>query len=481
MKFWQKAFIGMLAVFIISINICLYLTSRYSFSLNMKSDMDRASGEYHFVINSVNETMNSIFYRDGTMPAPASIRSVMRPYADYYKKQNVYFKLQHSGDTVFTNIPVSAAAGMKSTEAGSDGYTIKVLPGGGINYLYISGKIGGQFEDYTLTYVRDLSELYNTHAGLTRYLITVSLLVETMLAAILFLILRRLTRPIKTMQEAANKIAGGVYDGRINIPGKDEFHDLAENFNRMASSIQDKINELDKNSQDKQRLIDNLAHELRTPLTAIRGYAEFLQNASTNEQNRIIAAGYIVSEIDRMKNLAFKLLDLALVRNGGLDIGEISPLELLNQIKVATESKLKEKSIKLNVRCSLHRLTGDTVLLQSLLINLVDNAVKASDADTEIELSAYIDTVPILEVRDPGCGMEEEQTELICEPFYRVDKARSRSSGGVGLGLSLCSEIARLHGADLRISSQPGKGTTVKVIFTTPLQLSENSMILEDV
>lgn len=481
MKFWQKAFIGMLAVFIISINICLYLTSKYSFSLNMKRDMDRASGEYHFVINSVNETMNGIFYRDGAIPAPSSIRSVMRPYADYYKKQNVYFKLEHSGDTVFSNIPESAAAGMKSTLADREGYTMEVISGGPSNYLYISGKIGGQFEDYTLTYVRDLSELYNTHAGLTRYLITVSVLVETVLAAVLFLILRKLTRPIKTMQEAANKIAGGVYDGRINIPGKDEFHDLAENFNRMASSIQEKINELDKNSQDKQRLIDNLAHELRTPLTAIRGYAEYLQNASTSEQNRMIAAGYIVSEIDRMKNLAFKLLDLALVRNSGLDIGEISLPELLNQVKAAADSKLNEKSINLEIRCSLDRLTGDAVLLQSLLINLVDNAVKASEAGTAVELSAYLDTVPILEVRDWGCGMEEEQTQLVCEPFYRVDKARSRSSGGVGLGLSLCSEIARLHGADLKISSLKGKGTTVKVIFTTPLQLSENSMIPEDV
>lgn len=358
---------------------------------------------------------------------------------------------------------------------------MEVIPGGPINYLYISGKIGGQFEDYTLTYVRDLSELYHTHAGLTRYLITVSVLVETVLAAVLFLILRKLTRPIKTMQEAANKIAGGVYDGRINIPGKDEFHDLAENFNRMASSIQEKINELDKNSQDKQRLIDNLAHELRTPLTAIRGYAEYLQNASTSEQNRMIAAGYIVSEIDRMKNLAFKLLDLALVRNSGLDIGEISLPELLNQVKAAADVKLNEKSINLEIRCSLDRLTGDAVLLQSLLINLVDNAVKASEAGTAVELSAYLDTVPILEVRDWGCGMEEEQTQLVCEPFYRVDKARVRSSGGVGLGLSLCSEIARLHGADLKISSLKGKGTTVKVIFTTPLQLSENSMIPEDV
>jgi len=283
------------------------------------------------------------------------------------------------------------------------------------------------------------------------------------------------------MQRATRKIAGGVYDGRISIPGKDEFHDLAENFNQMASSIQEKITELDKNAQDKQRLIDNLAHELRTPLTAIRGYAEYLQSANTSEQNRIKAASYIISEIDRMKNLAFKLLDLALVRNSKLDLQQIIPLELLNQVKTVLESKLKEKCIKLDIHSTLDKLMGDSILLQSLLVNLIDNAVKASASGSAIYLSAYFDTAPILEVRDSGCGMEEEETSRVCEPFYRVDKARSRSSGGVGLGLSLCREIAQLHGAELRISSQPGKGTTVQIVFTTSLQLSENSVIPEDV
>jgi signal transduction histidine kinase len=77
--------------------------------------------------------------------------------------------------------------------------------------------------------------------------------------------------------------------------------------------------------------------------------------------------------------------------------------------------------------------------------------------------------------------MEEDQASLICDPFYRVDKARSRSSGGVGLGLSLCRDIANLHGAELRISSHPGRGTIVRVVFTTSLQLSENSMTVKDV
>lgn len=477
MKFWQKTFIGILIVFIISINICLYLTSQYSFSLNLKRDTDRALGEYHFILNSMQETMNSIYYRDEAGLTPSSIESLMRSYADYYKKQSVFLELKNLNKLFFTNIPSDDLSAVNKVESAKNALTVNVLPVGKINYLYITGNLSGQYQDYSLTYVRNLSELYNTHSELTKYLIMVSALVEIILTLVLLLLLRKLTHPITIMQKATRKIAGGVYDDRINIPGNDEFHDLAENFNQMASSIQEKINVLAKNAQDKQHLIDNLAHELRTPLTAIRGYAEYLQNANTSEENRIKATEYIISETDRMKNLAFKLLDLALVRNTKLDLQQIVSQELFQQVKISLESKLKEKCIKLDINSTLNKLTGDYILLQSLLVNLIDNSVKASPNNSIIQLSAYLDEFPILEVRDTGCGMEENQTALVCEPFYRVDKARSRSTGGIGLGLSLCREIADLHGAELRIDSQPGKGTAVQVVFTTPLQPAENSLI----
>lgn len=481
MKFWQKTFIGILAVFIISIDICLYLISQQSFSLDLKRDIDRALGEYHFITNGVSDNINGIYYREQTELTPSSIESLMRPYADYYKTQNVFLELRNSDQLLFTNIPSSARLNNSNESLTKDGNKIQVRSSSGVNYLYIVGKIGGQPGEYSLTYVRDLSELYSAHSQLTRYLIAVSASVEIVLTLVLILLLRKLTHPIRIMQTATRKIAGGVYDERISLPGKDEFHDLAENFNQMATSIQEKITELDKNVQDKQRLVDNLAHELRTPLTAIRGYAEYLQSANANEQNRIKAAGYILSETDRMKNLAFKLLDLALVKNSKLDLQQIIPLDLLNQVKAVMESRLNEKCIQLSICSSLSELTGDFILLQSLLVNLVDNAVKASAHDSSIQLSAYFDTAPILEVRDSGYGMEEEQTHLVCEPFYRVDKARSRSSGGIGLGLSLCREIAYLHGGELRIDSRPGEGTTVRVVFTTPLQPYENFVMQESV
>ena len=182
-----------------------------------------------------------------------------------------------------------------------------------------------------------------------------------------------------------------------------------------------------------------------------------------------------------MKNLSFKLLDLTLIKNSKPDLQPVNISDLFHQVETALESKLQEKDISLEIHAALPYLTGDDILLQSLMINLTDNAIKASSDHSKIRLSAYNGPYPTLEVQDEGCGMETEQTALVCEPFYRVDKARTRSSGGIGLGLSLCREIARLHGAQLHIISTPTKGTTVQVVFTTSLQPCENSIMSEDV
>ena len=140
----------------------------------------------------------------------------------------------------------------------------------------------------------------------TRFLIIVSAATEVVLSLALVLLLRRLTKPIRDLEAATKEIASGVYDRRVTVRGKDEFHDLAEHFNKMAGNIEEHIAELDRTAQEKQNLVDNLAHELRTPLTAIRGYAEYLQNAHAREEDRIVASDYILSETRRMQNLAFK-------------------------------------------------------------------------------------------------------------------------------------------------------------------------------
>jgi signal transduction histidine kinase len=114
---------------------------------------------------------------------------------------------------------------------------------------------------------------------------------------------------------------------------------------------------------------------------------------------------------------------------------------------------------------------GDETLLLAMLRNLVENAARASKEGASITVRAYEESCPVLEVSDNGCGMEQKDIERVMAPFYRVDKSRSRMFGGVGLGLSIVSQIASLHGARVDVVSELGAGTTVKIIFnslTTP-------------
>jgi signal transduction histidine kinase len=162
-----------------------------------------------------------------------------------------------------------------------------------------------------------------------------------------------------------------------------------------------------------------------------------------------------------------KLLDLALLRNNVLKPGKMSLPELFDAASDKMRLKFSKKNIILETRCELSSITGDRVLLECLLDNLLDNAIKASEDGAVIQLSAWLENgEKTIQIRDFGKGITEEHIDKLTEPFYRVDKARSRSEGGAGLGLALCEQIAELHSAKLTFSSDIEKGTTAKITFT---------------
>jgi signal transduction histidine kinase len=192
------------------------------------------------------------------------------------------------------------------------------------------------------------------------------------------------------------------------------------------------------------RPIDNLAHELRTPLTSIRGYAEYLQNAAAGEEERYSAAQYIIGESRRLSEIWDKLLILANVREGEIAFERVDIPALFGRVKMAfpgVEYEAAERYVR-----------GDAALLQSLVMNLVSNAVRLSFCGN------------VLEVRDTGCGMSADMLSRLNKPNYRKDI--SGKTGGNGLGVPLCHQIARAHRAQLSFTSVPGEGTTARVTFT---------------
>ena len=221
----------------------------------------------------------------------------------------------------------------------------------------------------------------------------------------------------------------------------------------MAARVERNVAELRETARRKQQLVDNVAHELRTPLTAVGGYAEYIQRAELSEEEKYEAAQYIVEEANRLAVMSERLLQMA---------------ALLEKAARTVAPKAAARGVALEpVRADACTVQGEAALLESLMVNLADNAVKACGPGGSVRLCARRETGRLtLTVQDTGRGMDAETLAHIGEPFYRPDKARSREQGGAGLGLALCFQIAQSHGAALSFTSAPGAGTTAAVIFT---------------
>ena len=211
----------------------------------------------------------------------------------------------------------------------------------------------------------------------------------------------------------------------------------------------------------QQLFISGLTHEFKTPLTSIIGHSETLLYAKLSEDAAANSLQHIHEQCRWLERLTQKLLRLITLQEE-IERREESVEELLEAVRESVAETLEGRQVGLSVTCESGTLAMDYDLTLSMIINLVDNASKASTPGQTVELLAYGRTI---EVRDRGIGIAGEEIDRIVEPFYMVDRSRSKRMGGSGLGLALDKTIADAHGARLLISSAPGQGTSVKVVF----------------
>ncbi len=275
-----------------------------------------------------------------------------------------------------------------------------------------------------------------------------------------------ITRPIKQLTAATKKIAGGNYGERVTEGGSDEVSQLARNFNRMAQAVDEKVQELSDSARQKEDFVANFAHELKTPLTSIIGYSDMLRSMDLPKEDIVTSASYIFKEGKRLERLAYKMMELSFAGRQEIELASVDTEELVEKIQKNAEYLLKTKEITLTTDIEKCVIKGDMDLLQSLFLNLIDNARKACSGNGRIILEGkdYGEEYKFY-VKDNGCGIPESETEKITEAFYMVDKSRARKEGGAGIGLALCVKIAGLHNAGFEIKSKEGTGTQVILSF----------------
>jgi signal transduction histidine kinase len=270
------------------------------------------------------------------------------------------------------------------------------------------------------------------------------------------IIMRPISNMIKTMEEIEK--SGIPKTITIQNKTKDELQILAKTFNQMIHRLQE--------SMEKQKqFVSDASHELKTPLTVIKSYANFLRRHGLQDQQMADEAiEAIHSEATRIQKMTETFLDIAnLEKENILEISEMDLVSLCKNIFKQLKAAYN-REITLHYEKSPIMIPADELKIKQVIIILLDNAMKYSKDKIDVFIKRN-DQYALVQVRDYGIGIPPEEINNIYERFYRVDKARSRETGGSGLGLHIAKSIVKLHKGEIRISSKEGEGTKVELFL----------------
>lgn len=322
----------------------------------------------------------------------------------------------------------------------------------------------------------DVSKTVRQQEILQQYFLRCYLAAVLVGMGLLGLLSALLTGPLKRMSRAAGRMAQGDYEERLAVKGRDEIGELAESFNRMAEAVEEKVEALSRAAREREDFVANFAHEMKTPMTSIIGYADMLYQRELSRKEVRDASWYIWNEGMRLEALSLKLMDLTVLGRQDFPLQEMAAEELLADAAGGLEPFFAEKGVSFALWADPAYIRVEYDLFKTLLINLLDNSVKAGCTRLALSGTREREGRYRICVRDNGCGMEEEELSRITEAFYMVDKARSRKQHGAGLGLALADRIARIHGSRLEFRSRKGQGTEVSLLFSC----AETEMVDEE-
>ena len=369
--------------------------------------------------------------------------------------------LMQDGEAVVSSVTIDPSAYVQQSDDYGEAEPVAVTVQG--RRLLIAGSstsVGGK--SYDVYVVEDVSDVYDRISRMAWIFAGVSLAAITLGAVVVMLLVRRSTKPITALSETAREIADGAYEKRVKVRTKDEIGTLGEDFNRMADAVETKISELSERNERQRLFIGGVTHEFKTPMTGLILHAGLLRRANLSEDERDASLSHIEAQTQWLERLTQNLLKLT-TSDEEIELQSVSIPELLEDIKEGVEAKLNERGAALSVQCETDTLVLNPDLMHSLLNNLIVNAANSYDADAPEKLILLTVTGKTFSVSDRGRGIPKEAIDRIFEPFFRVDKSRSKKQGGSGLGLALVKAIADAHNASITVDSEPGKGTTVSV------------------
>lgn len=346
-------------------------------------------------------------------------------------------------------------------------YTAALSSSDGTGYYVGYLKSTEKYMAYTVlltgagTAIRTVTSLGQIDAQIL--LITAVIGVASLLLIVLMLTLgmyfiKSIVRPIRSIAGSARRLATGDFSVRIEAERSDELGELCKVFNYMAD-------ELENAENVKNEFISSISHELRTPLTAIKGWTETVAGIEDRE-TQIKGLRIILRETERLSDMVEELLDFSRMQNGKFTlhptkidvIAELSDAVLMYSEKAKTE----EIAVEYEESESIAIVNGDKNRLRQVFINILDNAIKYSEAGGKIRIETELSEKEILiTISDTGCGISKADLPKVKDRFYKAN----HTVRGSGIGLAVADEIIKMHGGALTITSEIGKGTSVLIVL----------------
>ena len=388
-------------------------------------------------------------------------KQIIQLVSNRYAKKDIHI-LYYYNDVEFDNSEIIDSDTVAYDKILDSQYYVEEKVSNNSNYIIGTTKVSdGRY----VIIEKNIDNIYKKRKELINnclYILGMSLI---LIAFIAYVISKTLTRPLTRMQREMKKLSEGNFN--INLKeGHDEFGKLAKNFNSMSKELERRNNELVESANNKQLFIDNLSHEMNTPLTSIQGYAELMQKANLNEEQKQKYLKYIQDEGKRIQDMYKKLLLLSYKKNSDFEKKDVEMNKVFSEIEDTFKERMNEAKIELIINNQLDYISGDETLIIMSISNLIKNAMNVSNKNTKIMVNAFsMNNKKYVQVIDQGPGIDEENIKKITEPFYRIDKVRSRKNGGAGLGLSICKGIMEMHGGKLLIESELGKGSIFMLEF----------------
>ena len=308
-------------------------------------------------------------------------------------------------------------------------------------------------------------QVYNNKADYKRNSLIITVLLGLLGGVVTYFISGHALRPIREFSDKIEEVqAQNLSDSRIEENNVKELNQLGISYNKMLERLSDAF-------EIQRQFTANAAHELRTPLALMQVQLDLYNSASHpgNDADTLQTIKMVTEQNDKLNRMVKTLLDMSELQTVGRD-DKIILDAIVEEVLADLEPLAVEKNIKLIGKCEDATMIGSDILIYRLVYNLVENAIKYNHPLGQVTVTAYQRNKHVyLSVEDTGSGIPKELRERVFEPFFRVDKSRSRELGGVGLGLALVHEIVRVHNGSICIKSGKTGGTIFEVTFAQHL------------